>query len=182
VNGSAPFPSTSSGVTPSSSTLGRAAWRAFSLERAAREWCRPEASAAAKAKCRRERRGACATSRSLAAGSARRQVRRLSRKPARPLGALVLLQEALQQVLQHLEEQGVAVALLGGLAVSVWAEPTTGSAAWNGRQLVHNREESHEPQLFDGQLTDVRRRAVPESARRARGASNARGLPVFECV
>jgi predicted nucleotidyltransferase len=35
----------------------------------------------------------------------------------------VLLQEALQQVLQHLEEQRVAVALLGGLAVSVWTEP-----------------------------------------------------------
>lgn len=35
----------------------------------------------------------------------------------------MLLQEALQQVLQHLEEKGAAVALLGGLAVSVWTEP-----------------------------------------------------------
>jgi hypothetical protein len=35
----------------------------------------------------------------------------------------VLLQDALRQVLEHLDEMNVPAALLGGLAVSVWAEP-----------------------------------------------------------
>lgn len=35
----------------------------------------------------------------------------------------MLLQEALQQVLMHLEAQRAPAALLGGLAVSVWTEP-----------------------------------------------------------
>jgi hypothetical protein len=35
----------------------------------------------------------------------------------------VLLQDALRQVLQHLDDMKVPAALLGGLAVSVWAEP-----------------------------------------------------------
>lgn len=35
----------------------------------------------------------------------------------------MLLQDALRQVLQHLEALNVPAALLGGLAVSVWAEP-----------------------------------------------------------
>lgn len=35
----------------------------------------------------------------------------------------MLLQDALRQVLQHLDDMHVPAALLGGLAVSVWAEP-----------------------------------------------------------
>ena len=35
----------------------------------------------------------------------------------------MLLQDALRQVLQHLDDMKVPAALLGGLAVSVWAEP-----------------------------------------------------------
>lgn len=35
----------------------------------------------------------------------------------------MLLQEALRQVVMHLNDEGVEVALLGGLAVSVWTEP-----------------------------------------------------------
>lgn len=66
----------------------------------------------------------------------------------------MLLQEALQQVLQHLEKHGVNAALLGGLAVSVWTEPRftrdVDLAVFSGSfNLIQSRQVERPPSLAE---------------------------------